>query len=200
MSSCLGPKFIRVVAGLATQSSQSISSSNRARRPEQPMQSRFLPSRIPVPSPRNTYSYPSSNIALPATSPTPSRKPISVPTSSSRKTEDSILKHVERVSHFLILIARIGPIAIFAVAVADLLSSSPGRRILADCDRSCVRFRLPSPPTKPQHSRQRRRLPNLSHDLSLDQLLVSHPLIRLCHHHHHQSPALTPRLMHTFSG
>ncbi|KAH6707573.1 hypothetical protein BKA61DRAFT_697200 [Leptodontidium sp. MPI-SDFR-AT-0119] len=96
MSSCLGPKFIRVVAGLATQSSQSISSSNRARRPEQPMQSRFLPSRIPVPSPRNTYSYPSSNIALPATLPTPSRKPISVPTSSSRKTEDSILKHVER--------------------------------------------------------------------------------------------------------
>lgn len=46
------------------------------------------------------------------------------------------MKHVERVSSFLILIARIGPIAISEVAVADLLLSSPGRRILADCDRT----------------------------------------------------------------
>ncbi|PVH83027.1 hypothetical protein DL98DRAFT_569890 [Cadophora sp. DSE1049] len=125
MSSCLGIKLIRVAPGLTTQASHLITS-NRALRPE-PIQTRSTRSRIPVPSQRNT---PSSIVALPATSPTLSRKPISVPTSASRKTEDSILKHVERVSNFLILIARIGPIAIIDVAVADLLLSSPGRRIL----------------------------------------------------------------------
>ncbi|KAH7371910.1 hypothetical protein BKA64DRAFT_768161 [Cadophora sp. MPI-SDFR-AT-0126] len=131
MSCCLGLKLTRVAPGLATQASHLISS-NRTLHPE-PIQTRSTRSRIPVPSQRNT---PFSTVVLPATSPTLSRKPISVPASASRKTEDTILKHVERVSNFLILIARIGPIANFEVAVADLLSSSPGRRILADCDHT----------------------------------------------------------------
>ncbi|KAK0122843.1 hypothetical protein ONS96_009873 [Cadophora gregata f. sp. sojae] len=91
MSSCLGMKLIRVAPGLATQASQFISS-NRALRPE-PIRTRSTRSRIPVLSQRNKSS---STVALPATSPTLSRKPISVPASASRKTEDSILKHVER--------------------------------------------------------------------------------------------------------
>ena len=92
MSSCRNFNSTRAAVGLAT---LSVVQSAISARPSRKLHS--FTSRIPVLSQSSSHSYPSTSIPKKSSI---RSTPIAIPASASmpKKTEDSILKHVERVS------------------------------------------------------------------------------------------------------